>query len=380
MKPKFLLVLGNRYSGLTPFYYTLAVNHKYCHAGHVQDLNYLSLVQCDVTADCLDNIPEPKAVQGLPTVKGGGQKLTRLQTIYQKVVKLKEEGNDYDDDIIVKHPVLRKYYWDEEHDYWKAPFTLDKYVEYYLKHWDYIKDEYQSVADFSSINVLLKPTFISKLKTKLEEHFDVRVVHIMQDPIRALYDRYGENSGFERALRRYDFESNYRTLGTDFNNSFARKCKSFRYTENSKIWKDVFGDKFYPVVMEEFWDNPSGLSLFLGYSVDNLYKNIYYPDQREIKEHINTVDYTFSSAKYFNPLTKRHFSYSIIEENTLQDSKDKRRYYNDFLKDSGYCFEQYNLKERMTDENLQLAKEKLKPIYQAFKEYFGYMPSAWQSS
>ena len=59
MKPKFLLVLGNRYSGLTPFYYTLAVNHKYCHAGHVQDLNYLSLVQCDVTADCLDNIPEP---------------------------------------------------------------------------------------------------------------------------------------------------------------------------------------------------------------------------------------------------------------------------------------------------------------------------------
>ena len=64
----------------------------------------------------------------------------------------------------------------------------------------------------------------------------------------------------------------------------------------------------------------------------------------------------------------------------MQDSKDKRRYYNDFLKDSGYCFEQYNLKERMSDENLQLAKEKLKPIYQAFKEYFGYMPSAWQSS
>ena len=84
--------------------------------------------------------------------------------------------------------------------------------------------------------------------------------------------------------------------------------------------------------MEELWEDPTNLSKFLDYPIIELSNNVYHPEM---------------GCNYV-----RH----------------------------KYLSDQYNPNEDISDSNLKLAKRKMSHVYQAFEEYFGYMPSAWQSS
>ena len=317
MKPKLLLNVGINHCATTPFYYTLAVTQQYCHSGHKKEINYLHMIQ-----------------------ENGG-----FQKYVDKITTLKTYNRDDDK----KPPMLKKWKWDpsEMPEYFELPFTIEKYIAAKKKDWEYIKNDYQSLADWSNSNAALSREFLTKLKPQLEEHFDVKCVIILRDPIRRLFALSKYNDKFERNVKGFDFSyklnDNGRfekhVKGFDFSYSLAEVIPTeyhlhvyADYAGICKKWKDIWGDKFMPVIMEEFWEDPSQLSDFLEYPITKVHRNVYWPEMGA--------------------------NYPKYE----------------------YLMDQWNPREDITEENLKLAKRKMSHIYQAFEEYFGYMPSAWQSS
>ena len=249
-----------------------------------------------------------------------------FQKYVDKITALKTVNRDDD----LKPPMLKKWKWDpsEMPEYFELPFTIEKYIAAKKKDWEYIKNDYQSLADWSNSNAALSREFLTKLKPQLEEHFDVKCVIILRDPIRRLFSLSKDNGRFEKHVKGCDFSYNLaEVVPTEYQlhvyADYAGICKK---------WKDKWGDKFMPVIMEEFWEDPSQLSDFLEYPITKVHENVYWPEMGA------------NFPKY------------------------------EYLKD------QWNPREDITDENLKLAKRKMIHIYQAFEEYFGYMPSAWQSS
>ena len=83
--------------------------------------------------------------------------------------------------------------------------------------------------------------------------------------------------------------------------------------------------------MEEFWENPKGLSEFLDFPITKVHENVYWPERGS------------NAPKY------------------------------DYLKD------QWSDEEDISQESLDMAKKKMSNIYHDFNECFGYIPDAWQS-
>ena len=51
-KPVLLMNLGTGWSATTPFLYTLTIDQKYCHPGHVKENHYLRMI---FEQDCLNS-------------------------------------------------------------------------------------------------------------------------------------------------------------------------------------------------------------------------------------------------------------------------------------------------------------------------------------
>jgi len=297
MKPKLLLNVGINHCATTPFYYTLAVTQQYCHSGHKKEINYLYMIQ-----------------------ENGG-----FQKYVDKITALKTFNRDDE----LKPPMLKKWKWDplELPEYFELPFTIEKYIAAKKKDWEYIKNDYQSLADWSNSNAALSREFLTKIKPQLEEHFDVKCVIILRDPIRRLFSLSKDNDRFTKHVKKCNFTYNLaEIIPTEYQlhvyADYAGICKK---------WEDIWGDKFMPVIMEEFWEDPSQLSDFLEYPITEVHENVYWPEM---------------GANY--PKYK-------------------------YLKD------QWNPRENISEYNQKLAQRKMSHIYQEFKEYFGYIPSSWQS-
>jgi len=233
----FLLNAGIGWSATTPFYYTLALDNKYCHAGHQKENAYLKL---------LTSVPDHKLERFLAA--------KRKQVLPQDPwVQMVDNSIALDDDL------------------YAPPYSLERYVDYYLKLYEKTKSTYHAVADFSTANFKLPEDFLVELRDKLSPHFDIRVTFQFRDPISRYFSEIGTVKG------RKNHRNNFKKYLT------TKKIKEHAYyVQNIQKFERVFGkDRVMPIVMEEFWTekNTERLSEFLQYPIHTIHENVYVPDR-----------------------------------------------------------------------------------------------------
>ena len=235
---KLLLSPGHAYAASTPLFYTLGYYNKYGHTGHMKEFSYLWQMY-------LEDIGDIKfASRNYRTTRN------KLQRIGQGHTK---KLSPMPDDFSIQ-------------DYYKRPFRIEHYIEYLKKVWDVVKDECKAVADFSTSLSGLSEDFLMKIKPKLLENFDVKVVMIFRDPVRRFWSQNADVNG---KLRCHD-----------------------RYAENYQKYCNVFGkENVHYVIMEDFWSGEtSELSKFLDYDIQKISENVYWPLEDKIIKYENLRD------------------------------------------------------------------------------------------
>jgi len=242
----FLLNAGVGWSATTPFYYTLALDNKYCHAGHQKENAYLKLLS------------------------------------YRPTKFWDNPSNHLNHDIFIKRKKERaslKDPWVQmvdnsialDDDLYAPPYSLDRYVDYYRKLYEKTKSTYHAVADFSNYNIRLPEDFLVELRDKLSPYFDIRVTFQFRDPISRYFSEIGTMKG-------KDHRNNFKKYLT------TKKIKEHAYyVQNIQKFDRVFGkDRVMPIIMEEFWrdkKNTEKLSEFLQYPIHTIHENAYVPDR-----------------------------------------------------------------------------------------------------
>tara|TARA_B100001175_G_scaffold88724_1_gene74734 strand:- start:1963 stop:2658 length:696 start_codon:yes stop_codon:yes gene_type:complete len=156
----------------------------------------------------------------------------------------------------------------EEEDYFfSLPTSIEKYIQYYKRHWDYLDGEFKSVGDFCNKMAVADEEYLCYLRDKLSEHFDVKITLIFRDPVRKIW-------------------SEARTQYSRMYNKKGGIRRSSLYGEVYEKYARVFGEeRVLPMVMERIWEVPSELSDFLGHPIPKMHRNAYYPERgTNIKE------------------------------------------------------------------------------------------------
>lgn len=294
MKPTLFLNVGTGWSGTTPLYYTLGWYNNYCHAGHRKEKGYLWLLQLQRDNNTFERIKFYKKFFG-PSRQSTTTRKPKIFTHESKYVagKWTEEEIEY---------------------FWGPPFDLAKYVQYYLKHWDNIKDDYKAVADFSNPNGYCDAEYIKYLAYHLQSYFDVKIHMIFRDPIRRLWS-------CRQAQKRDKPVEHFLKSGMDFD-----------YIDFYNKWADAFGnDNTHVTIMEDFWAGETSLlSGFIGMDIKETHVNAYVPDLGPCAPHIQYLNDQWESDVMHMP---------------------------DHVKDK--------------------AKIMLEPCYSNWKQYFGKLPESW---
>ena len=148
--------------------------------------------------------------------------------------------------------------------------TIEKYIDLYLKN----SVGYNGVTDFTNANQLLNPLFLRRIRSRLHDAFDVKVMMIFRDPVRRLFS---EVSAF------------YNKKWVETNSSSCRDyfmkvlengsaTMSEKYTLHYNVWKNS-GYNIHPIKMERIYSGDKiDLEKFLGHSID-LYPTAYYPEK-----------------------------------------------------------------------------------------------------
>ena len=294
MKPTLFLNVGTGWSGTTPLYYTLGWYNKYCHSGHRKEKGYLWLMDLSETRNTFDRVKFYKQFFG-PSKQSTTNRKPKIFTHESKYIG----GNWTEDEI--------KYFW-------SPPFTIEKYIEYYVKHWDFIKHDYKAVSDFSNPNGQCSPEFLKKYAPALKSVFDVKVHAVFRDPLRRLWSlRQKQNPK--------DPVRQFMKMGVDFG-----------YVQFFLKFVEAFGiDNCHITIMEEFWNGQTKeLSDFIDYDIKDVHKNAYVPD--------------------------------------LGPNAPRIQYLNDQWESDIM---------HMPKEVKEYGMNMLKPVYIHFKDYFGDLPEQW---
>ncbi len=237
---KLLLCPGHAWAASTPMFYTLGHYNKYCHTGHVKEHGYLWHMYLTDTRDIKQASFFYRNMRN--QIESTGQGWNQI--------KLSSMPDDF--------PML---------EFFSRPFTIKKYCEYYERVWDNVKDQYESVADFSTHLAGLSEEFLYKIKPKLLEYFDVKVIMLFRDPVKRFWSQNGANKISK--LRCHD-----------------------RYAENYQKYCNVFGkENVHYVIMEDFWSGEiSTLSHFLDYNIQRISENVYWPLENELKKYKHLQD------------------------------------------------------------------------------------------
>ena len=178
--------------------------------------------------------------------------------------------------------------------------TIDKYIDYYTRHWNFIKDAgYHAVADFSNFNMNLPKSFYKKYKKKLTDAFNIKVLIEFRDPIRRLFSELGGVLQLREAPTPMncditDLWNKHSSMGgtKQHNEYFIEMCCKYNipnfgmgdYIKNYRKFADIFGQEHvYCVIMEELWNDRLDvpvrkLSEFLNFKIQKLHRNCYFPD------------------------------------------------------------------------------------------------------
>tara|TARA_B100001113_G_scaffold284204_1_gene239382 strand:- start:62 stop:985 length:924 start_codon:yes stop_codon:yes gene_type:complete len=243
----FHLNAGVGWCGTTPFYYTLALDNKYCHAGHQKENTYLKLLAYRPTK-FWDN--PNKSLNHDVFIAACRRQMSPEHPWVQMV----DNSIALDDDL------------------YAPPYSLDRYVDYYRKLYEKTKSTYHAVADFSNWNICLSEDFLVKLRDKLSPYFDIRVTFQFRDPISRYFSEIGTVKG------RKNHRNNFKKYLT------TKKIKEHAYyVQNIQKFDRVFGkDRVMPIIMEDFWrdkKNTEKLSEFLQYPIHTIHENAYVPDR-----------------------------------------------------------------------------------------------------
>jgi len=294
MKPTLFLNVGTGWSGTTPLYYTLGWYNKYCHSGHRKEKGYLWLMDLSETRNTFERVKFYKQFFG-PSKQSTTNRKPKIFTHESKYIG----GNWTEDEI--------KYFW-------SPPFTIEKYIEYYVKHWDFIKHDYKAVSDFSNPNGQCSPEFLKKYAPALKSVFDVKIHVVFRDPLRRLWSlRQKQNPK--------DPVRQFMKMGVDFG-----------YVQFFLKFVEAFGiDNCHITIMEEFWNGQTKeLSDFIDYDIKDVHKNAYVPD--------------------------------------LGPNAPRIQYLNDQWESDIM---------HMPKEVKEYGMNMLKPVYIHFKDYFGDLPEQW---
>ena len=294
MKPTLFLNVGTGWSGTTPLYYTLGWYNKYCHSGHRKEKGYLWLMDLSETRNTFERVKFYKQFFG-PSKQSTTNRKPKIFTHESKYIG----GNWTPEEI---------------NYFWSPPFTIEKYIEYYVKHWDFIKHDYKAVSDFSNPNGQCSPEFLRKYAPALKSVFDVKIHVVFRDPLRRLWSlRQKQNPK--------DPVRQFMKMGVDFG-----------YVQFFIKFVEAFGiDNCYMTIMEEFWNGQTKeLSDFIDYEIKDVHPNAYVPDLGPNAPRIQYLDDQWES---------------------------------DIM--------------HMTKEVKEYGLNMLKPVYIHFKDYFGDLPEQW---
>ena len=281
MAIKFLMNVGTHFSATNPLWFSLCHDNKYCHTGHKKEIGFLHFLQENIYTKCQ---PNPNSVKA--------KAFPHLFSSYP-------------------------------HDYFTSSNKIEDYINYYTNHWEHIKDEYQSVGDFTNHYASLTPEFVSSIADKLNAAFDMKVTMIFRDPIRRLFSTVGTNKRFQNRLNGIEVEGKTQ-MWID---------KGIKFSQYDRIY-NTFAPHFdtYPIIMEQLWKDHSGLSQFLNYDIKKLHYNVYTPD-----------------------LGSHH------------------------PKEPHYLKDQWGSDiEDISQESLDMGKDKLGYVYENFEKTFGYIPEEWE--
>ena len=226
-----LLNFGTAYSATSPLWRTLQDDTKYLHTGHRKKTHWLWLLRNQDT-----NVERKFVLTPEPSA----------QVSSRQHIKFTKEEEDY---------------------FFSLPTSIEKYIQYYKKHWDYLDGQFKSVGDFCNKMAVADEEYLCYLRDKLSEHFDVKITLIFRDPVRKIW-------------------SEARTEYSRMYNKKGGIRRSALYGEVYEKYARVFGEeRVLPMVMEKIWEDPSELSDFLGHPIPKMHRNAYYPERgTNIKE------------------------------------------------------------------------------------------------
>tara|TARA_B100000131_G_scaffold100500_1_gene97537 strand:+ start:496 stop:1335 length:840 start_codon:yes stop_codon:yes gene_type:complete len=226
-------------------------------------------------------------------------------------------------------PVHANFYWHTVHkkrglDFVIKNTTLDWYIDYIKSH---IVDSHLGVSDFSNSNTDLPAYFLKQIAPVLEKEFDVRVTTIWRHPVRRSYSQISAwySNKWDDSHERYPDSITYWRSQLSSPSHLLPD-----YVEVYKNWSSAF-KKVYPVIMEEVWEDPKGLSDFLDVKIDKMSENLYFPERGTKIPHIEGLEHQWQSD--------------------MQD---------------------------LTDDDLQYGRNKLEWVYNNFKSEFHYIPESWE--
>ena len=299
MKPKFIMSTGTGWSATTPLWYTLMLDNKYLHTGFRKEgsyLTYLAMTPEQRLRDSLHN----KKLKGLSSHEKTQKMAKRVlaeRDEYQKTGML-EISSDLPSWNYKGHlaNIRKDLYLTQEDidDFVRPPLSLEKYITYYKRVWETLQENncpYQAVADLSNSNAFLPESFIKSTIPKLQEHFDVKVIMLVRDPIRRLWSESGaflegDQESFERAFLERVMTRRY-----------------YNYLEIIEKWEKVA--PVHVVIMEQLWEGYEQdeeiykLSKFLEYDIQEVHPNVYSPDYGPNAPHYPGLVDQWTSDKYF---------------------------------------------------------------------------------
>ena len=226
-----LLNFGTAYSATSPLWRTLQDDTRYLHTGHRKKTHWLWLLRNQDT-----NVERKFVLTPEPSA----------QVSSRQHIKFTKEEEDY---------------------FFSLPTSIEKYIQYYKRHWDYLDGEFRSMGDFCNKMAVADEEYLCYLRDKLSEHFDVKITLIFRDPVRKIW-------------------SEARTEYSRMYNKKGGIRRSALYGEVYEKYARVFGEeRVLPMVMERIWEDPSELSDFLGHPIPKMHRNAYYPERgTNIKE------------------------------------------------------------------------------------------------
>ena len=284
VKPQFILSTGTGWSATTPLWYTLQVDNPFLHVGMKKDPGYL---------DMLRRTPEERMITDRKNFRINGRSWTTKNRQWSKIVlqmnkALFEEGAIQTRGGALTEARRHLYFAQKDVDeFSETPLSFEKYLSYYRKHWKYLQENncpYKAVADFSNSNANLPDWYIDEFMPKLQEHFDVKVLMIVRDPIRRLWSEVNSD---------------------DQEHFFMRKIQSgdyWNYIEIIEKWERVC--PIHVIIMEQLWEGDQQererqrLSDFLDYDIKKIHENAYCPDRGPDAPHLVGLPDQWTSDKY----------------------------------------------------------------------------------